>query len=298
MDPVTEIDTDIVGRMSYTSNGEYSRNVDLSSKEDEFTPLIYYETDNSINFFYTNETNDFRSYLYRIGLTSTSATAQNLNTWLTGINHSSGSAVYSFIYYFVPGGSLNLGISYNDCALVKIDGQIVHGLVPGCDTSTTADSNFPYTFVANQPYYVEVFSINISQSYTFEFGENSGSITPFSNVNLAEEIYTPTLFEKSADKTLGASEFTDSSLVSKICFWIVLILTIVAAVATLVTYYVLGKSIVGVYSIIHYIQLLLLTPLIGHDIGNDLLDFYNQIDLFFFNFNFLGQGIVFTGKFL
>ena len=58
----------------------------------------------------------------------------------------------------------------------------------------------------------------------------------------------------------------------------------------------LKKRISSLYSIIHHMQLLILTPLIGVTVGSEVRSFYNFIDFYLFNFNFLGQGVVFTSN--
>lgn len=102
----------------------------------------------------------------------------------------------------------------------------------------------------------------------------------------------PLIFLQSGQTTRFGDHGTSQK--SDLTFAFVLAFAIVSFIASSCMVVLKGKYSIAFYSIVSYLQLLLLTPLIGITIGVDVERFYDLMDFILFNFNFLSQDVVFT----
>ena len=280
---------DIVEPMIHAMMGIYYFTVNFGGCSGSFEPLIYSGFDNKIhiNKFLHG---DSKPTGYAMG-TTTSLTSSNITVGTETVTDGN-KALYSFLLYSTTGGAQTIGFTHNNCMTLKINGASLYTSKANCSQANTVSGQLTYTFVANKRYYVEAMVTQVTATTTFNLGFQSGStITAFNSANVKR----PLIFAQSANKNMrfGIGRY---STISKITYGFVFAMTGIALVVALSAGELVGKKINAAYSIIHHIQLLILTPLIGITIGINVEQFYNLIDFFLFNFNWLGNGVVLTSN--
>lgn len=274
------------------NNTTYSAEVDLEGLSGDFSVLVYSVPDNSVNLYEMNTLGDYSRYSQKVSMATASASASGVDSWIptTGVNDT--SLLYSFMYYPTSFGLQTMGITFNGYVIVKIDGRNVHQKLDNW-ASAPETSSFEYNFTESKPYYVEVFSTRIPRTQaSMDFGTFSGTVTPADS----QFVRAPELFQNLPDILPQKNIFGSGGGKTVACLVVINILVLITVGVGISACVVLKEKTISVYSLINYIQILVLTPMIGYEMPDSVLDLYDGLSVYLMNFNFLGQSVVFTGK--
>ena len=184
-------------------------------------------------------------------------------------------------------------IQHDNCATLRINGQEVYssdpdlcqqGLFYNVPITRTVDPSSPLVF----EYEYTQKMADSDSTFMYMDSESSFNWTAFSADN-----YRPLIFSETVEYTFNYGDHPTPGYVKAIVGLIVGF-TCIGLLAAWYTQEKYNKRIQGHYAIIFHIQTLIFTPLIGISIGQNVLNFYDYIDSYLFNFNFLGQDVVFT----
>ena len=280
---------DMVEPMVNQNDGVYSFTVNFGGKAGSFVPLIYYEYDDKININkFLSGASMKKSQGYEEGI-STALSAANVTVDTETITDGN-KQLYSFLLYSSTAGAQTIGFTHNNCMTLKINGASLYTSNSNCSQTITANGQLTYTFEANKRYYVEAMVTQVTATTDLNLGFGApGSITDFTTGN----VMRPLIFTHSSNKNIrfGQGGYDETSTIP---YAFIFVMTGISLVVALGSSVLMGKKINAAYSIIHHIQLLILTPIIGVTIGVDVEQFYNLIDFFLFNFNWLGKRIIYT----
>ena len=275
--------------MVHQSRGIYSFSFDFGGASGSFVPLIYYEYDDKINI---NKflPGDSKPTGYEDGV-STALSAVDITVGTETVTDGN-KQLYSFLLYSSTAGAQTIGFTHNNCMTLKINGASLYTSPSNCSQAITVNGQLTYTFEANKRYYVEAMVTQLTATTDLKLGFGvPGSISEFTTGN----VMRPLIFTHSSNKNIrfGQGGYNTNS---EITYGFTFAITGIALAIALSASELVGKKINAAYSIIHHIQLLILTPLIGITIGINVEQFYNLIDFFLFNFNWLGKRVVFTSN--
>lgn len=111
--------------------------------------------------------------------------------------------------------------------------------------------------------------------------------------DVSNHVYRSLIFSDSQDKHFFYGDAPTPGYVKAIV-GLIIGFTIIGLLTAWYAQEKYNRRIQGHYAIFFHIQTLIITPLIGITIAQNVLSFYDYIDSYLFNFNFLGQGVVFT----
>jgi hypothetical protein len=285
-------DMDWVKQMSYAGEGVYTSTFDFEDHHGTVTPLVYALYDSNINQNLFKAGSNMRHSDQYIPATTFDLSAETL----LPENHTETEGVTTlFSSLLIPPyqQDLRMRIQHDNCASVTINGRNYYTSDPDmCQQGLFY--NVPITMSVD-PYTPLVFELEYTQkmadsdlTFMYMDSENSFTWTAFST-----DIYRPLIFSESVGYTFTYGDPPTPGYVKAIAGLIVAF----TAIGLLTAWYTqekYNKRMQGHYSIIIHIQTLMFTPLIGISIGQNVLNFYDFLDCYLFNFNFLGQGVVFT----
>ena len=282
---------EVMAPMNHVNQGIYKYTADLGDRTGVFTPIIYGEFDDKINMNkFLSGSNLLDSEDYE-EISTLELAAGDITVTGSTDPTSGNMALYSMLLYSASAGNQLIGYTHNNCMKIRINGELMYESDERtCLQSVTSTGNFLYNFAAGTRYYVEVLYTQKSSTSDFSIGFESGSvITAFTSGN----VMRPLLFANSVRKTItfGVPEYSTKV---KVAAGFIMALTACSILVSIFGTLMSGKKTFAAYSVIHYIQLHLLLPLIGITMGIEIVSLYNYLDFYLFNFNFLGQRVVFT----
>lgn len=283
---------DKIVTMSYVGSGIYEATITFDSSEwGEMTPLVYLQYDENFNKQMFEPGSDLKN----ADAYAAASTLEIVDTELTVTNSTKSSSNTMYLYSALlhsPKSVENYRIIHNNCAEIRIDGERVYiSDSEDCSRDITQSFYFNLTFTSGQRHYFEVF-------YT--------QVTPNSNLDIQVSDTTGTFVTLPAGYFYRSLAYSDSPNIFirygdepfkgyiRACGGLITGFTIVSLLVGWLADIQFEKKIFSMYSFIHFMQLMVITPLIGIVIGHNLENFYDFMDFFLYNFEFLGQGVVFT----
>lgn len=276
--------------MGFDTDFSYSTEVDLNDGYQGRVAMVYYELDSLANVYAMSSVGNFLKYQENKQISTTSASNNGVGDWISSFKNGDTSLYYSFILHPATTGSQNIGLTSNGYTNIYIDGVLSSiSTFVGIRDNSWGGRNFE-----DKPYFFEVYTDPSPPNAVMDIGFGTTSPTPF---DASSRIYSPATFKSSFSTSFpGPSRYYSPSDKSTICFSVILVVTLLATLVGIASCIFLEEKSVAVYSMIYYIQILLLTPLLGYSMHSHLLEMYTLLDVYFFHFNFLGQGFVFFGK--
>lgn len=161
--------------MNSEGGGNYSYEFDMGDRSGSFTPLIYFEYDETISqlqFFDGSDFKDTDGIASVASVELTDATLEIVNQTSSANN----TFVYNFLMYDAVGGSKTLGYEYNNCVEIKINGETYLEELEGCSNAVSVGQTFfNFTFEPNKRYHVELKYKQVSPTSNLKFGERTVS---------------------------------------------------------------------------------------------------------------------------
>lgn len=285
---------DQVVLMSYVGSGVYESTITFASGDwGEFRPLVYLQYDEQASKQMFEPGSNLRNPDAYEPVSSLAVADTELMVTDSTKSSSNTKYLYSALLYSGTASDEVYRIIHNNCAEVRINGERVYmSDSEDCEQAITQSFYFNLTYSAGQRHYFELWYTQVTPNSNFDvqvFDNDAGSYTTLT----AGAIYRPLSFSDSTEITIRYGNEPFKGYI-RACGGLITGFTIVSLLIGWMADIQFNKKIFGMYSFIHFMQFMVITPLIGIVIGHNLENFYDFMDFFLYNFEFLGKGVVFT----
>ena len=281
--------------MSYVGSGVYEATFEFESSEwGELTPIVYRQYDEKISKQMFNPGSNLAHADAYEAVTSLAVDAVQLTVTNSSMSPTNSKYLYSTLLYSPTSAQLFYRIIHNNCAEIRIDGESAYMTDSGdCNETLTQSFYFNLTYTAGQRHYFELWYTQVGATSSFDV-QVQGSTGTYATLT-AGHIYRPLSYSDSTDMYVPYGNEPFKGYI-RACGGLITGFTIISLLVGWLADVQLDKKMWGMYSYIHFMQFMVITPLIGIVIGHNLENFYDFMDFYLYNFEFLGKNIVFTDR--